>query len=90
MRPRLWPAALWLALLLAGPAAGQQPYSYVKFSLGVPWTLYFVFLALISIPFAVTIVLAWRRAPREEAEQEERLKQPTPAPTAGPDNSGGA
>lgn len=41
-------------------AAETQPYTYVKFSLGVPWALYFVFLALVLIPFAVMILLAWR------------------------------
>lgn len=42
-------------------AADAQPYTYVKFPLGVPWALYFVFLALVLVPFAVMIVLAWRR-----------------------------
>lgn len=50
--------------LVAAPAivaaAETQPYTYVKFSLGVPWALYFVFLALVLIPFAVMILLAWR------------------------------
>lgn len=41
-------------------AAETQPYTYVKFSLGVPWALYFIFLALVLIPFAVMILLAWR------------------------------
>ncbi len=31
-------------------------YTYVQMSLGVPWTLYFVFLALIAVPFAVMFV----------------------------------
>jgi membrane protein implicated in regulation of membrane protease activity len=68
-------AAGWLAMVLAGPAAAQNPYSYVKFSLGVPWTLYFVFLALISIPFAVMILLAWRRGRSEEEPQEPRHQE---------------
>lgn len=28
-------------------------YEYVHFSLGVPWALYFVFLLLVAVPFAV-------------------------------------
>jgi hypothetical protein len=63
-------AAACLAMMAAGPASAQNPYSYVKFSLGVPWTLYFVFLMLISIPFAVMILLAWRRGRSEEDPQE--------------------
>jgi len=63
------PASLvwtFLTALAASPAAAQNPYSYAKFSLQVPWTLYFVFLALISIPFAVMMLLAWRRGRGEE------------------------
>ena len=45
----------WVAFaaLLATPAAWCQenPYIYVKMSLLVPWTLYFVFLAAVLIPF---------------------------------------
>ena len=62
----------WLALLAAGPAAAQNPYSYAKFSLQVPWTLYFVFLALIAVPFAVTMLLAWRS---REGEGEPRASE---------------
>jgi hypothetical protein len=68
-------AAGCLAMVAAGPAAAQNPYSYVKFSLEVPWTLYFVFLALISIPFAVMILLAWRRGHGEEEPQEPRHQE---------------
>jgi len=31
------------------------PYTYVEMSLTVPWTLYFVFLACVTIPFVVMI-----------------------------------
>jgi hypothetical protein len=75
-RVRAWLAAGCLTALAAGPAAAQNPYSYVKFSLGVPWTLYFVFLVLISIPFAVMILLAWRRGHHEEEPQEPRHPEP--------------
>lgn len=32
------------------------PYTYVEMSLAVPWALYFVFLACVTIPFVVMIV----------------------------------
>ena len=32
------------------------PYTYVEMSLVVPWVLYFVFLACVTIPFVVMIV----------------------------------
>ena len=38
------------------------PYTYVEMSLAVPWALYFVFLACVTIPFVVMIVPAWRGA----------------------------
>ena len=40
--------------------AQENPYTYVRMSLGVPWFLYFVFLAAILIPFAILIIVAWR------------------------------
>ena len=53
----------WLALLSLLPGAAgwcqDNPYVYVKMSLAVPWTLYFVFLAAVLIPFLVMIALAW-------------------------------
>jgi hypothetical protein len=65
IRSRAWSAAMatWVACVAAGPAWSQYPtYTHVKMSLAVPWTLYFVFLACVLIPFVVMIVLAWRRA----------------------------
>lgn len=54
----------WLALLCLLPGAAgwcqDNPYVYVRMSLAVPWTLYFVFLAAVLIPFLVMIALAWR------------------------------
>jgi hypothetical protein len=51
-----------LTMLVTTAALGQSnPYTYVKMSLLVPWTLYFVFLAAVLIPFVVMMVLAWRR-----------------------------
>ena len=56
--------ARWLALLSLLPGAavwGQDnPYIYVRMSMAVPWTLYFLFLAAVLIPFLVMIALAWR------------------------------
>jgi hypothetical protein len=80
MPARVRLAAGCLAMVAAGPAAAQNPYSYVKFSLEVPWTLYFVFLALISIPFALMIVLAWRRGGSEEQPPEPRHQESAVAP----------
>ena len=61
----------WLALLLVLiSAAGwsqDNPYVYVKMPLTVPWTLYFVFLGAVLIPFVVMIVLAWRKQPMDES-----------------------
>ena len=51
------------------PAWSQEnPYTYVKMSLLVPWTLYFVFLACVLIPFVLAILLAWRRNPDRRRE----------------------
>ena len=65
--------ASWLALLpgtLLGAQAWCQdnPYIYVKMPLTVPWTLYFMFLGAVLIPFVVMIVLAWRRPPPDGSE----------------------
>ena len=62
--------ASWLALLMLSCAAArcqENPYIYVKMPLTVPWTLYFVFLGAVLIPFVVMIVLAWRKPPGDDA-----------------------
>lgn len=66
-----------LAVLLVAtgwPAWAQEnPYTYVKMSLTVPWTLYFVFLACVLIPFVLMVLLAWRKpADKDEREDSER------------------
>jgi hypothetical protein len=61
--------------MLGGAAAAQNPYQYVKFSLEVPWGLYFVFLALVTVPFALMILLAWWRGSGEEEPQEPRRQE---------------
>ena len=71
LRTRYAAMAACLAGVAAAPAWAQYPtYTRVKMSLTVPWTLYFVFLACVLIPFVVMIVLAWRRAapPAPEAK----------------------
>ena len=68
--------ARWLAMvpLLFGVAGQCQenPYIYVKMPLTVPWTLYFVFLGAVLIPFVVMIVLAWRKQPTDESRRDVR------------------
>jgi heme/copper-type cytochrome/quinol oxidase subunit 2 len=60
------------ALGVAGHAwaQAQQSYTYVKVSLGTPWALYFMFLALVTVPFAVMIWLAWRARLRQERDKQ--------------------
>ena len=58
-------------------------YTYVKMSLLVPWTLYFVFLVCVLIPFVLMIVLAWRNASRRNSA-EETADAPAPAPVTPP------
>jgi len=70
---------LSMAADLAG-AQGQE-YHYVKFSLGVPWALYFVFLLFVTIPFVVMITLAWRRRD-EPADSTSEQPQASEAPLA--------
>jgi hypothetical protein len=79
-------AAAGLASMLGGTAAAQNPYSYVKFSLGVPWALYFVFLALVTVPFAVMILLAWRRGRGEDETPQSRPQESVVPRGALPDN----
>ena len=56
-------------------------YTYVKMSLLVPWTLYFVFLVCVLIPFVLMIVLAWRNASRRKAADESDDAPPPVRPT---------
>ena len=60
--------ALTLATGWASPIwAETAGYTYVKMSLTVPWTLYFVFLGCVLIPFILMIVLAWRGMPKNHS-----------------------
>jgi len=72
--------ARWLAMFpLLFCAAGQcqeNPYIYVKMPLTVPWTLYFVFLGAVLIPFVVMIALAWRKQPHDESSVASAPQKP--------------
>lgn len=70
---RLRAPALGALAAAAAPAWAQYGagYTYVKMSLTVPWTLYFVFLACVLIPFVLMIVLAWRSGPTSEPDEPE-------------------
>lgn len=62
---------LGFPMLFSLPAWAQQnPYTYVEMSLLVPWTLYFVFLATVLIPFVLMVLLAWRGYLTKKNEQE--------------------
>lgn len=52
---------LLLALMPASDVLAKQDYTYVKSSLVFPWFMFFVFFALIMIPFFMVIALAWRK-----------------------------
>lgn len=59
---------LWSSAILAQ----GNPYTFVKMSLMVPWTLYFVFLGGVLIPFVAMIYLAWRQPPDDQQSNEEK------------------
>jgi hypothetical protein len=73
--PNIFPVtAAVIAISLSLPCAAQiSPYVYVQMSLGVPWFLYFVFLACILIPFIVMIVVAWRRYLMRSSDKDETV-----------------
>lgn len=76
-------AAACVAGIAAGPAWPQAvEYTYVRMSLTVPWTLYFVFLVCVLLPFIVMVALAWRGTPRQAPGQENAAIDETanPAP----------
>ncbi len=68
---RITRCAVLASAVLSFPAWCQEnPYTYVKMSLLVPWTLYFVFLACVLIPFVLVILLAWQSKPGRRRENE--------------------
>ncbi len=48
-------------LSFAGLVSAEQEYTYIKASLGYPWLMFFVFLALIAIPFVLIVALSWHQ-----------------------------
>ncbi len=48
-------------LLLSSLASAAGDYTYVKSSLGFPWFMFFVFLALVAIPFVLIIFLTRKK-----------------------------
>ena len=59
---------LLLALMPAAEVLAKQEYTYVKSSLVFPWFMFFVFFALIMIPFFMVIALAWKKSGADENE----------------------
>jgi len=59
---------LLLALMPAAEVLAKQEYTYVKSSLAFPWFMFFVFFALIMIPFFMVIALAWKKSGADENE----------------------
>ena len=67
-------------LLPASEVLAKQDYTYVKSSLAFPWFMFFVFFALISIPFVMVIVLAWRKSGKDEEGGIDAPLSPSSAP----------
>jgi hypothetical protein len=57
-----------LAFLPASEILAKQDYTYIQSSLVFPWVMFFVFFALIMIPFFMVIALAWRNSRVAEDE----------------------
>jgi len=51
-----------LVLLPVSEVLAKTDYTYIKSSLAYPWVVFFVIFALISIPFIMVVVLAWRKS----------------------------
>ncbi len=49
-----------MLVLFPGVVAAEGKYTYIKASLGYPWLMFFIFLALISIPFLLIVGISWR------------------------------
>lgn len=67
---------LLLVLLPVSEVLAKQDYTYVKSSLAFPWFMFFVFFALISIPFILVIVLAWRKSRTADAAAQGQSSAP--------------
>jgi len=73
---------LLLALIPVSEVLAKQDYTYVKSSLVFPWFMFFVFFALIMIPFFMVIVLAWRKSNVAENETPDGLLPQSSTPIA--------
>ncbi len=51
-----------LAFMPVSEVLAKQDYTYVKSSLVFPWFMFFVFFALILIPFLMVIALSWKKS----------------------------
>ena len=61
------------ALIPVSEVVAKQDYTYIQSSLAFPWFMFFVFFALIMIPFIMVIVLAWRKSVAEKKEQSDSV-----------------
>lgn len=57
---------LLLMLLPAELIAKTPEYTKIESTLAFPWFMFFVFLALILIPFIMIIVLSWRKTDKSK------------------------
>ncbi len=75
-------AGLLLVLLPASEVLAKQDYTYVKSSLAFPWFMFFVFFALILIPFFMVIALSWKKSDADEKEASAAASTLSPAAIA--------
>jgi hypothetical protein len=73
---------LLLALMPVSEVLARPDYTYVKSSLAFPWFMFFVFFALIMIPFFMVIVLAWRKSGASKNESSDTMMSQSSAPPA--------
>ncbi|MFV2005039.1 MAG: hypothetical protein ACC650_07505 [Gammaproteobacteria bacterium] len=72
---------LLLALMPVSEVLARPDYTYVKSSLAFPWFMFFVFFALIMIPFFMVIVLAWRKTDASEKRASDTAASQPSTPT---------
>ncbi len=79
MRNRI--VILLLALMPVSDALAREGYTHIQSSLAFPWFMFFVFFALIMIPFFMVIGLAWRKPKtgQDEASDAEAPQSSTSA-----------
>ena len=69
------------ALLPSSLAGAAGDYTYVKSSLGFPWFMFFVFLALVAIPFLLIIFLTRKKQGLEQEHEKPGGEQATDSST---------